>query len=295
MQIDIVPVGGDLLGESPVWDSRIQSLYWSDQLGRRIRRYTPSTGEQREWLVPMDLGCIALTGDVDKVLIALADGFYHYDLNSGACDCFVAVSQPRPGVRLNDGRCDRRGGLIAGSVTTDGGEAAGTVYHLGPDRTLTVLVAGLVIVNAICTSPAGNRIFYTDSRGGIIFVRDVDPVSGSIGTEREFADVRPHGGAPDGATVDANGGVWVAQIRGGRVFRFDANGQLDRTVQMPVPHVSSLAFGGAKLDRLYVTTIRETGMLIRSDHPDAGKLFVISGLGVRGVDEGIFGSGHANT
>lgn len=290
MQIDIVPVERDLLGEGPVWDPRLQVLYWSDQLGKRVRRLAPATGEYREWTVDKPLGCIALTQDVNAVVIALADGFYRLDLVSGECAQLMEVPQPRPGVRLNDGRCDRSGRLIAGSVTTDGGEGAGKIYRFSPDGRLEVLREEMVIANAICCSPAGDRIYYTDSRGGILYARDYDRDGDHIGEEREFVDIRPHGGAPDGATVDAEGGIWVAQIMLGNILRFHSDGTLDRKIEMPAPHVSSLAFGGAELDTLYVTTVRETGMRISTDHPKAGALFAITGLGVRGCEEGIFGA-----
>lgn len=294
MRIETVPVERDLLGEGPVWDARIQALYWADQLGRKVRRLTPATGEVREWPVPKDLGCIALTENVDRVLIALGDGFYWLDLASGACACFVAVPQPRPGVRLNDGRCDRSGRLVAGSVTTDGGEPAGTIYRLSPDGALEVIREDMTIVNAICCSPAGDRLYYADSRGGVILARDYDRDGDTIGAEWDFADTRPEGGAPDGGTVDSDGGVWIAQIRLGRILHFLADGILAQTIDLPAPHASSLAFGGKDLDTLYVTTVRETGMLISSDHPEAGKLFAITGLGVRGVEEGIFGAGRTS-
>ena len=40
-------------------------------------------------------------------------------------------------------------------------------------------------------------------------------------------------GMPDGATVDADGCLWVAAIGGGRVFRFTPEGELDRRSRCP--------------------------------------------------------------
>lgn len=61
------------------------------------------------------------------------------------------------------------------------------------------------------------------------------------------------------------------------------NGTLMTTVAIPAPEVTSVAFGGANLDELYVTTaaMRMTKEL-REKFPDAGALFRVTGLGVRG-------------
>lgn len=285
MQIQAVDIERDLLGEGPVWDSRINALYWADQLGKRVRRLNPDTGEYNEWAVTDALGCIALTNDVEVLVIALSEGLHRLELRTGECQRILHVPQPRPGVRLNDGRADRAGRLIFGSVTTDGGTPAGVVYRLMGDGSLETLREGMAIVNSICCSPDGRRIFYTDSREGLIYSRDCDLANGDLGEEQVFADTRPQGGAPDGATVDAQGGVWVAQIMSGKVLRFTEHGALDMVIEMPAPHVSSLTFGGERLDVLYVTTVRETGMLISTQHPEAGKLFAITGLGFKGVAE----------
>ncbi|WP_150798409.1 SMP-30/gluconolactonase/LRE family protein [Pseudomonas fluorescens] len=285
MQVEAVDVERDLLGEGPVWDARINALYWADQLGKRVRRLNPATGEYSEWKVDTVLGCIVLTSEINVLLIALTDGLYTLDLRNSHFSRIVHLPQPRTGVRLNDGRADRSGRLIFGSVTTDGGEPAGVVYRLLTNGTVETLREGMAIVNAICCSPDGRRIYYTDSREGLIYVRDCDLKGNWIGEEQIFTDMKPHGGAPDGATVDAQGGVWIAQIMGGKVFRFSSDGVLDRVIEMPAPYVSSVAFGGEHLDVLYVTSVRETGMLISTEHEEAGKLFAITGLGVTGIAE----------
>lgn len=285
MQIDTLPVDRDSLGESPVWDERIQALYWSDQFGKRVRRFEPATRAYHEWAVPKILGSVALTEDVNVLLIVLSDGFYRLDLSSGLCSCMREMPQPRPGVRLNEGRCDPSGRLIAGSVVTDGGDAVGTIYRLSGDGHTEVIREGMVIPNAVCFSRDGDKLYYTCSRAGVITVRDYDRSGNFIGVEREFADIRPHGRAPDGATVDADNCFWVALIMSGLILRFRPDGTLDRKIECPAPHPSSVAFGGPGLDTLFVTTVRETGMLIKSDHLQSGSTLAITGLGVRGVAE----------
>ena len=285
MRIETVPVDRDLLGESPIWDDRAEALYWSDQLGKRVRRFAPATGAYREWQVPKLLGSIALTENDNELLVVLADGLYKLDLTSGQCDCLIEIPQPRPGVRLNEGRCDPAGRLIAGSVVTDGGDAVGTIYRFSGNGKIELLREGMVIPNAVCFNLAGDKFYYACSRAGIITVRDYERAGSHLGEERNFVDVRPYGRAPDGATVDAEDCLWVALIMSGLILRFRPDGTLDKKIECPAPHPSSVAFGGPALDTLYVTTVRETGMLIKSDEPASGSILAIRGLDVRGVPE----------
>ena len=44
-QIEAIADYGDLCGESPLWDVRNQTLYWSDITGRRVYRYVRSSNE----------------------------------------------------------------------------------------------------------------------------------------------------------------------------------------------------------------------------------------------------------
>jgi sugar lactone lactonase YvrE len=151
----------------------------------------------------------------------------------------------------------------------------------------------MVIPNTVCFNLAGDKFYYACSRAGVITVREYERGGHLVGAEREFVDVRPYGRAPDGATVDAEDCIWVALIMSGMILRFRPDGTLDRKIECPAPHPSSLAFGGPELDTLYVTTVRETGMLIKSDHPASGSLLAIRGLDVRGISESRFRITHA--
>ena len=81
-------------------------------------------------------------------------------------------------------------------------------------------------------------------------------------------------------TIDAQGKLWVALCHGGAVLRIDADsGEILGQVDFPCVETTACAFGGPNLERLYVTT----GLHKTLEEPDAGKVFVVDGLGVRGV------------
>jgi len=289
MKFEIIPVDHDTVGESPVWDAVEQALYWIDQPKLRVRRYQPASGAYREWFVPQAPGAIGLDGP-GRLVAALADGFYRLDLGSGVCQPLATVKHAGPNIHMNDGRCDRSGRFVAGSGLLPRNDPDCSLYRLNPDGQVEVLRQGINLTNGVCFSPAGDRMYYADSRTGMLMVCDYDPAGATVGPARLFADTRPQGSVPDGATVDAEGAVWVALIQNqvGTVLRFLPDGTLDRRLELPIPHVTSVCFGGPELDVLYATSLREGGRL-RSEHPLAGALVATSGLGVRGVAEGRFG------
>src|SRR5690606_2548208 len=88
---------------------------------------------------------------------------------------------------------------------------------------------------------------------------------------RPFVAIEPDHGHPDGLTVDAEGGVWVALYAGGAVRRYRPDGALDAVVEVPVRQVTACTFGGDRLDELFITTSREG--LGPDDEPAAGSLF----------------------
>lgn len=53
-------------------------------------------------------------------------------------------------------------------------------------------------------------------------------------------------------------------------------------IVLPVPSITSLAFGGPKLDQLFVTTA-SIKMNDIEQPPLAGALFKVTGLGVKGL------------
>ena len=84
-------------------------------------------------------------------------------------------------------------------------------------------------------------------------------------------------GSPDGMAIDDEGCLWVAVWGGKRVDRIDPrSGERIATVSVPASHVSSVAFGGAGLDELYITTARD-GLDAHElqAEPHAGDLFVV--------------------
>ena len=290
--VDIVAVG-NTLGEGVLWDTRGQRTWWTDIQERRLYRYDPLTRQLEQFLVPLRLGSFGLVGDSDRIIAAFESGFAFYRPESGQLDWIEQPGHAAANMRFNDGRVDRQGRFWAGSMVEGAGASDAKLYCLAsgaPGATSEVRLTGIAISNSICFSPEGRQMYFADSPRREILRYELDPVTGAISNRQIFART-PHGVFPDGSHVDAQGHLWNAQWGAGQVVRYAPDGTISATINVPATHVSCVAFGGANLDLLFVTSARQelsAGQL--AVEPHAGDLFVYR-LNVRGLADARFGAG----
>jgi sugar lactone lactonase YvrE len=287
------------VGESPVWSAHHQALFWVDIPARRLWCWQAASGQSRFWEAKEQIACIALqAGSENHQLgrwIAGMEGgialLTPADDGSLSVEPLAGVDHPHPGMRFNDGRCDRQGRFWAGTMVADMSLAAtqGTVYRLdgGPSREslqATPVIPGFITPNGMAFSPDGRTMYLSDSHPLVqtVWAFDYDPDTGTPSNRRVFIDFKPLPGRPDGAAVDADGCYWICGNDAGLVHRFTPSGKLDRSLAVPVKKPAMCAFGGPGLDTLFVTSIRPGGDV--SDQPLAGGLFALR-PGVRGLDE----------
>jgi sugar lactone lactonase YvrE len=245
------------LGEGPVWDGADQALYWVDIPAQLVHRMA-ADGSLTTWDVGQPVGAVVPRAS-GGLVVAVRDGFMAMDPATGELDMLAAVEQDNPQTRMNDGACDRAGRFYAGTMGFNEEPGLGTLYRLDPDLRVTTLVTGVGISNGIGWSPDDRLMYYIDSHTHRVDVFDYDPATGAIEDRRPFAVVGTGDVVPDGLTVDADGCVWVAVWGGHAVLRHDQAGRVVQTVEIPAARVSSCAFGGRGLDRLYVTTAAGPG------------------------------------
>lgn len=283
MKITQVETHRCTIGEGPVWDVAEQALYFIDILGRKVLRFDPASGATRHWDVPDVIGSMALRADGGAV-VALATGVHTLDFESGACAMLATSADLNEMVQLADGKVDRRGRFIVGSSDRAMEQARGKLYVLENDATLREIDSGIIISNGPCWSPDDTILYHSDSIRNTVFAFDYDSDTGTAANRRAWASTEALGGIPDGATIDADGCLWMAICEGGKVVQFRPDGALERVLDMPVKCPASVMFGGAALDQLYVTSL-SPAFLGREEAPLDGCTFVIEGLGVKGLPE----------
>ena len=284
LRIEIFSDNRDSLGEGPLWDVKEERLYWIDSYGPFVHRADLKGGDHKTWRVPEPIGSMALRERGGAVL-ALRSGFHFLDFDSGAV---TRINETQPGElrpRLNDGKVDRQGRFVAGSMDYAEGEPVGKLFRLDPDLKLTLLDRDIICSNGPCWSPDGKTFYFADSYKRAIFAYDYDTASGDVKSRRIFATFDDLQGFPDGATVDAEGYVWSVEVYAGRLVRFNPDGVIDRLVGLPVFSTTSISFGGPDLDIAFVTSMARPFKGRYPREKEAGMVFAIHGLGVRGLAE----------
>ncbi|HEY6510496.1 MAG TPA: SMP-30/gluconolactonase/LRE family protein [Burkholderiaceae bacterium] len=287
-RVECVVRGSDQLGETPLWCQRERKLWWLDIERPRLQSLEPSIGTHDA--VPFDhatyLGSLAL-GDDGSQLLALDLELHRRDPASGALSLFARVEQGLDN-RLNDGRVDARGRFWVGTMDNQLHRPNGALYRVDPDGSVQRLVDGVIVSNGITFAPDGKTLHFTDTRRHMSWCFDLDLDDGTLANRRVFADHSATGERPDGACVDADGGIWMAFFAGRRVVRHRPDGTIDLVVPMPVTNPTCVCFGGHDLRTLYVTSAAKfLTPAQRAAEPQAGSLFAIHGL-AQGLPENLF-------
>lgn len=279
------------LGEGPLWDVEQQRIYWIDSFGNKVFRATAEGTEVETWDVPDKIGSMALRKDGKGAVIALRTGIHLLDFASGEIESVVDPEADLESTRLNDGKVDKQGRFVVGSMDMKEEAPSGSLYRLDTDFGCHRLLGEIMVSNGPCWSPDGNTFYFTDTWSEDIWAFDYDQDAGTLSNKRTLCSTRGQDGVPDGSTVDAEGYVWNAQVYGGYVVRYAPDGSVDRRIEMPVKKVTSVMFGGPDLDLLYVTSMAKPPLPhLPEDGPLGGSLFVIRDLGVRGIPEPRFGA-----
>jgi L-arabinonolactonase len=242
-------------GEGVLWNAADERVWWTDIQGRSLWWYAPDSGQGEAIPMPDRVCCFAPRRRGGFIL-GLADRVAFFDVASRSLETIAMYEPDNPETRLNDGRTDRQGRLVAGGMNEKTGAADASVIRVDANGNATTLLQGISCANSICFSPDGETMFFTDTPERLIRAYDYSGVSGGLGAMRVHCDVSREPGVPDGSCVDAEGGVWNAEWEGHRVVRIAPDGRIDTVINVPVWKPTCCAFGGVNLETLFITTSR---------------------------------------
>jgi xylono-1,5-lactonase len=247
------------------------TLWFVDIKGQQIHAWSEGTGATRSFATP-EFAAFVMRDARGGLLCGLRSGLYRFDPEARRFDLIQKVDGAHPGNRLNDGYVDSHGRLWFGTMDNGESAATGALYRFRQGE-LQRMDAGYVITNGPAMSPDGRVLYHVDTLQRCVYAFDVD-AEGELSGKRLFVSVTEPGVYPDGPTVDSAGNIWLALFGGWGVRCYSPQGQLLRTVELPVAQCTKVAFGGADLRTMFVTTAT-IGLsdAQRAQQPLAGALF----------------------
>lgn len=270
------------IGESPVWDHRVDRLWFVDIARPAIYRCDALGKEMTSFPTPQTVCSLGLAPD-GKLVVGLRDGVYLFDPASGEFAPLVTIETDRPENRLNDGRVGPDGAFWVGSMfETFPYEPTASFYRVSAQGDVRTIRSDIHVCNGLAWSPDGTRMYHVDSMIPTILAYDFDARTGDVAmTPPLVGNFDPAIGFGDGAAVDAEGCYWLAGVTAGRLNRFSPAGDLIDSVELPVRWPTMPCFGGPDLRTLFVTSM--------SMNDDGDGSLIAFDVDVPGLPADIFG------
>lgn len=284
------------LGEGPIYDDRLDILYFVDINRNTIHAYKTSDGSHTTLELTEPIGAVALTTDPDLLIAAtgrhiLLIRFWTSDSNSSRGVISTIAETPEShgiaDMRFNDCKVSPKGALIAGRMHSAWRKPGnrGRLYSLDPgSKDLREILSPdhVGLPNGMAWTPDALTCYFVDSAEETITAYTTDAYGAPDAATAKVISRKPtgHKHVPDGMTIDAEGKLWVVLGESGSVVQIDPeNGDELQRVALPVKRPTSCGFGGPGLEWLYVTTRVESGEGASENH---GGLFRVKIPGIKG-------------
>ncbi len=290
--LDLVLHQTAILGEGLLW--RDGRWWWTDIHGATLNAWRPGDGAPLACRLPDRLGSFAhcrsgrvLLGLAKRIALAtIGDA-----LELGQLQTLAPVDAAEPRTRINDGRTDRSGHFVFGTLNeAKDKRAIGSFYQYAMAHGLRRLaLPAVAIANSICFSLDGRTMYFCDTLTQRIQQCDYDAETAQVDNIRLFTEMDSKHAWPDGSVIDAEGCLWNAQWGAGRVARYDPSGALMGVYTAPAAHTTCPAIGGEGMDQLMLTSARsDLGREALAAQPLSGSLFGLRLPGKLGLADALF-------
>ena len=269
------------LAESGLWDAGREQFFFVNIFDGELYEYRPETGALKGHSFGRIVSA-AMLGKHGELILATQTGIGIYDTETGSFEKKAHPNQKWENTsRYNDCKCDPAGRMYVGTMDLHGRPGCGKLYCVEPDWSWRVVFDSVDYSNGLVW--IGDKMYYTDTYSGEVYCFDYDLRTGSMKHKRVLCAFPP--GQPDGMAADWDGNLWIALWGGYGIACVDSKtGKLLRKIEMPVPNVSSICFGGRDGGKVLITTARKDmseGELSR--YPQAGSVYY-GNIGVSGPE-----------
>lgn len=278
-----------ILGEGLLWNAVSASWWWTDIDSQMLHTWTPGNATPQSFVMPDKVGSFVLCAS-GKMLLGLAKQLAWFDPQTGVVRPFLDVESDVASTRINDGRTDRAGNYVFGTIDQQSTrQPIASFYQYSSTHGLRRLnLPKVAIANSICFSLDGRILYFTDTPSRRILQCDYDASTAQVSAPRLFVETEAHA-FPDGSVIDSAACLWNAQWGAAQIVQYAPDGKELQRIAVPVKNPTCPAFGGAGLHDLMVTSSRKDMSEEELNRmPQAGSLFALTMTSTQGVADSVF-------
>ncbi len=271
------------LAECPRWDEKNQTLYFVDIDTFRLHALDVNTNTLEIRQFEEEIGCFSLAEN-GGFIAAFRTGVYQFDNFNAPLRPYWFATYDQKTTRFNDGRCDKKGRFLAGTMYSPK-DAFNGALHQFTNGKQTLIDQAAWTSNGLAFSPDNKIMYYSDTPNYIVYQFDYDLETGQATNKRTFIKFPRFKGRPDGAAVDSKGNYWSALYQGQRVVKISPKGKILEEYSVPALYPTMVAFGGPDMKTLFVSTCRSAQTEKElTTFPQAGGIFTLK-VDVKGLTE----------
>ncbi|XP_026157462.1 regucalcin isoform X1 [Mastacembelus armatus] len=153
VKVESVVKASALVGEGPVWEESEQTLLFVDIAGRKIHRWNSTTNQVKS-VETGDMVGFAVPRRSGGYVAGVGRSIVSLDWSTQAMTSLVEVDEDKPNNRLNDGKVDPTGRLLAGTMGKEQRPAEvqkqqGSLFSVTSDLTVTKRLSQVDISNGL--------------------------------------------------------------------------------------------------------------------------------------------------
>lgn len=264
-----------VLAEGPLWHKNRKSCFWVDIERGVLYEYAWQTKATKTWSFDYKVTMV-LPAQENKVILALNRSIASFDLETEELEWLVDVENRLTNNRFNDGKCDSRGRIWAGTMDMSTKEGAGALYCFEKNG-FQKKIENVTISNGMAWSLDNGVFYFIDTPTKKVQAYFFNEENAEIIFDKTVIHIPADMGSPDGMAIDEEGMLWIAHYGGFGIYRWNPNtGELLDKISVPAPNVTSCAFVGEDWDMLLITTAREN--MNEEDleqYPESGNIFIV--------------------
>ncbi|WP_421852803.1 SMP-30/gluconolactonase/LRE family protein [Marinomonas sp.] len=239
------------LAEGPFWSQSEQALYWVDIPACQVWRWHQASNDYQHWTLPKKVSAVFTTQSA-RLLVTMADGVAYLDRATGELEYLCELDTDIPGNRSNDAKCDPKGNLWVGTMDDAENVSSGRLWKVTAEGKRTLMLENVGISNTLAWDESRGRFYFGDSMTRKVHAFPY-PEFYDVRSQKPFFEVKEGIGA-DGSCIDLEGCIWNANWNGSRIVRYNPEGEVLQTIELPFAKPTCCVFGGVDGKTLFITS-----------------------------------------